>query len=231
MTDFSLVVPFYNEEANLPEVPRALAAALDEAGVDYELITVDNGSRDGTGALLAGLASQNPRVRPLRVEVNEGYGWGVLNGLRAARGEYVAWMGGDGQIAPADVVRTWQTMVDLAPDLAKVRRVRRGDGWKRILVSQFCNMLFPLLFPVTSRDINGTPKIMRRELCESLDLQSKDWFIDAELMIKLGYRGARILELPVVFLAREKGSSSVRVSSIFEFLANIWRARTQGDLK
>ena len=226
--ELSIIVPLYNEEANLPRVPAEIAAALDRDGIDYELVLVDNGSWDGTGRLLEEMHRANPRIQVVRVEQNQGYGWGVINGLGAARGECAGFMGGDGQIHAEDVVRVYRLLKAEGCDLAKVRRVERYDGWNRRVVTTLCNLLFPLLFPVRTRDINGTPKIARADLLRSLRLQSKDWFIDAEVMIKLGRRGARVAEVPVEFLARGRGSSNVRWTSIVEFLFNIARALTWG---
>lgn len=232
----SLVIPLYNEEANLPAVPAALIDALTHAAVDFELILVDNGSRDGTGAVLDRMAAADPRIRVVTVPVNEGFGWGVICGLGACRGSAVGYMGGDGQNAPEDVVQVYRLLRERHLHLAKVRRVARHDGWKRRLVTTFCNALFPLLFPVRTTDINGTPKIMRADVCRALRPRSRDWFIDAEIMIKLGARGGSYGEIDVAFLPRAGGTSNVRWRTLLEFLLNIarfalepWRWRPSPD--
>ncbi|MHB2018504.1 MAG: glycosyltransferase family 2 protein [Candidatus Xenobia bacterium] len=226
----SLVVPLYNEEANVVTVAQALLGALRTGPDAFELVLVDNGSRDGTGRLIDELMAKHPEVRKVRVEVNQGYGWGVLCGLQSAVGAHVGFMGGDGQIDPIDVVALWRRAVTQQVDLAKVCRMRREDGWKRRVVTFFCNLIFPLVFPVRTRDINGTPKILRREVYEGLHLRSKDWFLDAEVMIKCGRLGCRIDEMPVTFLARAGGQSNVRLTTLWEFLLNIARARWGGGL-
>jgi glycosyltransferase involved in cell wall biosynthesis len=226
--ELSLVIPLYNEKANVPRVPADIAATLDEAGIDYELVLVNNGSRDDTGHRLAALAATNPRIQVVTVPVNQGYGWGVLCGVEQARGHFVGFMGGDGQIRAEVIPHVFALAKSGHVDLAKVRRVTRGDGPARQAVTFCCNLLFPLLFPVRTRDINGTPKIARGDLLRSLQLRSKDWFIDAEVMIGLGQRGARIGELDVDFLPRDGGSSNVRWTTIVEFLRNIWRSWRAG---
>jgi len=228
LTDLSVIIPFYNEADNLPAVPRNIARALEAARVDFEVLTVDNGSHDRTGDLLRALSDEQPAIRVVTVARNEGYGWGVLSGLREARGEYVGFMGGDGQIAPSDVVRTWRRLQDDRLDFCKATRVVRKDGWRRRLITTLTNMIFPLLFGVRTRDINGTPKMFRASYLPELDLRSKDWFLDAEVMIKLTRLGARMGEVPVTFLPREKGSSNVRFSAIWEFLRNIARVLLGG---
>lgn len=223
--ELSLVIPLYNEQDNLPTVPATIIGALEDADIDYELVLVNNGSADRTGQMLDDMAARNPRIRIVTVQVNEGYGWGVQCGLAACRGSAVGFMGGDGQIRPRDVVRTYKLFREKHVHLAKVRRVTRHDGWKRRLVTFCCNGLFPLLFPVRTWDINGTPKIMRAEVCRALRPVCKDWFIDAEVMIKLGARNGTFAEVDVEFLQRGGGSSNVRLISLVEFLLNILRFR------
>jgi glycosyltransferase involved in cell wall biosynthesis len=225
--ELSLVIPLYNEEANLPTVPAAIVGALEDADIDYELVLVNNGSADRTGAVLDDMAAGNPRIRVVTVAVNQGFGWGVISGLAACRGSAVGYMGGDGQIRPQDVVRVYRVLRERHVHLAKVRRVVRRDGLARRVVTTFCNALFPLLFPVRTWDINGTPKIMRAPVLRALRPESKDWFIDAEVMIKLGARKGTFAEVDVEFLARREGASNVRWVSLLEFLVNILRWRME----
>lgn len=219
----SLVLPLYNEESNVEVVAGDLLSTLRAAGLDFELVLVDNGSRDGTGRLIDRLGAANPEVRKVAVAVNQGYGWGILQGLRAATGDVVGYMGGDGQTDPGDVVRVYRKLVDEDLPFAKARRVRRHDGPIRILITLLANVLFMLLFRLRTTDVNGTPKLLRRELYESLDLESRDWFVDAEVMIKCARRGVKFGEVPVTFGARERGSSNVRFATLVEFLKNIAR--------
>ena len=206
-----------------------IAAALEADGIDYELVLVENGSADGTGRVLDEMSRANPRIQVVRVIRNQGYGWGVIHGLGAARGEFSGFMGGDGQIRADDVVRVYRLLRQEGCDLAKVRRVERHDGFKRRVVTTLCNLLFPLLFPVRTRDINGTPKIGRTEMLRSLRLRSKDWFIDAEVMIKLGRRRGRASpRCPSSSWRGGAAPPNVRWTSIVEFLVNILRALFSG---
>lgn len=219
----SLVVPLYNEEENVTPVATALLQALRGTGIPFELILVDNGSRDGTAPAIDALRESCPEVRKVTVEVNQGFGWGVLQGLAAAKGDLVGYMGGDGQIDPSDVVRVVRRLERGDVPLAKVRRVRRQDGFLRLLVTLAANLLFRLLFGLRTTDVNGTPKIMRRALYQELDLRSRDWFVDAEVMIKCRRRRVPLAEVDVTFLPRERGTSNVRLSTLAEFLGNILR--------
>jgi len=136
-----MVMPLYNEERNIPQVIPELVAEFEKEGVDYELVLVDNGSRDATGNLLAGLARENPRLKVVTVEVNQGYGWGIISGLRQAQGHYIGYMCADGQISPRDVVRVYQRLLEGDCDLAKVWRTERYDGALRRINSAIYNSI------------------------------------------------------------------------------------------
>jgi glycosyltransferase involved in cell wall biosynthesis len=226
--ELSLVIPLYNEAPIVQSVIERIVEALETSSCVYELILVNNGSTDDTAGALGHCARRFPRVRIVNVEKNEGYGQGILLGLRQARGEYVAYMSGDGQIQPHDVVRVYQAMVSEGHPVGKVSRVVRKDGWIR-RINSFCyNGICRLLLGVDTRDMNATPKVISRELLQRLDLCSKDWFIDAEFMLKIHWLGCGIVDLPTEYLARPHGKSKVRVSAMWEFLGNIASVRWAG---
>jgi glycosyltransferase involved in cell wall biosynthesis len=224
----SLVLPLYNEADGVRATVASLTAALGGAGLAYELVLVNNGSTDDTAAVLREIEAAYPTVRVAHVAVNDGYGWGILCGLREAKGDVIGFMCGDGQIADEDVVRVCRRMLDENLDLCKVSRVVRRDGPQRRVMSAVYNAFFRLLFGGHYADINGTPKLMRRTRYERLDLKSRDWFIDAELMIAAARERWRVGEVAVTFTAREQGSSNVRLTTSFEFVRNMLRYRLRG---
>ncbi len=218
----SLVVPFYNEEKNVRGVVSGLASSFDDASTDYELILVNNGSADKSPQILEDLARERPnRIKVVHVPVNHGYGWGIISGLRLASGKFVGYMCGDGQVKPADVAKVFDSIKNGDCDLAKVKRITRRDGLVRKILSTGYNLLFLLAFNVKTLDVNGSPKVLRRELLETISPTSKDWFIDAEIMIKAKCLNLRIAEIPVEFLRREEGRSHVAFSTILEFVQNM----------
>lgn len=226
--ELSLVIPLYNEEDGLRKMALDMLAEFRRSAVRCELVLVNNGSRDGTGDILKQLAQEFREIRVVHVPVNLGYGWGIICGLRAATGPILGFMCGDGQIMPEDVVRVHRQLVEHNLDLCKVVRVVRTDGLQRKVMSLVYNILFRGLFGLRSQDINGTPKLMRHGCYEALSLMSKDWFIDAEAMIKASRRGYRIGEVPVEFHPRENGHSHVKLTTALEFLKNMVRYRISG---
>lgn len=221
---FSLVMPFYNEEEGCRRTISELYEALELSKVDFEIVAVDNGSTDRTPGLLSEMSQEFPKIRVVSVFPNRGYGWGILRGLASCEGQSVAYMGGDGQVAPADVVSLLNLYRTGCVDMAKVRRIKRGDGLTRAGISVIFNLLFSLATGYLESDTNASPKILERSRLTELKLKSKDWFLDAELMMKVRSQTWRVVELDVHFLPREAGSSYVRPGTLLEFLKNLFRA-------
>jgi len=218
----SLVIPFYNEEKNIRGVVSGLVNSFENSSIDYELILVNNGSIDESPKILEDLAKEKPnRIKVAHVLVNQGYGWGIINGLKLASSEFIGYMGGDGQIKPRDVLRVFNCIRNENYDLVKVKRAVRKDGIIRRFLSTVFNFLFLVSFNVKTLDVNGSPKVLKRELVKIICPTSKDWFIDAEIMIKAKYLNLSVAEVPVEFLRREEGKSHVKSAVILEFAKNM----------
>jgi len=226
----SLVMPCYNEEAIVTHTATRLIGAFRSAELRLQLVAVDNGSKDRTGEILRALAEQYPEVTPHRVDVNQGYGFGVLSGLPDAVAPWVGIIPCDGQVDPADVVQLYEaaaasgTMV-----IAKVRRRFRLDGLRRKLISVSYNVFVRLLWPrLQSIDLNGSPKLFPRDLIPRLQLTSKGWLLDPELMIKAHYMGVPVMEYNIFARMRGAGVSHVRPAAMLEFFGALLAARFTG---
>ncbi len=224
--ELSVIAPCYNEAEALSYSMPPLLAELDRLGVPFELLLVDNGSSDGTGKAIDALAAVHACVRRVDVALNRGYGAGVRAGLAAALGNRLAFLGADGQVPAGDVGEVLRRALSAPPGtLVKALRRTRGDGLLRWTVSRGYNLLYGAFLPVSSRDLNATPKVLHRSDLEALALSSDDWFLDAECMIRAGERGLAVVEVPVRFLPREAGRSHVRPSDVVSFLRHLlaWR--------
>ncbi len=226
----SLALLFYNEEENVLGVVTGLKEALDAEKADYELLLVNNGSSDRTPSLIRELSGHDPRLKAVTVEKNLGYGWGAIQGMLSAEGEWVGFMAGDGQVDPADVVRLYRE-TKRSYDLVKVRRAYRQDGFIRGVISDVYVMTFCLLFDLPFYDINATPRVFRRRWLAPLDLRSRDWFLDAEIMLKAGILGFAIKEVTIVFRRRKGGRSNVRPRTVLEFIFNILKFRLGREIR
>jgi glycosyltransferase involved in cell wall biosynthesis len=223
--ELSIVIPLYNEEDNAAPVLKDIDYALKTALKAYEIIAVNNGSIDNTGLVLKKLEQEIPSLKVITVPVNQGYGWGILAGLKESSGSYVGFMCGDNQVEPAALIDVYNKAVNECLDLCKVRRIKRHDGAVRKIITFFYNIICPFLFSISAGDLNGTPKVFKRAVFEKLGLVSKGWFIDAEIMIKCARLGCRIGEVPIVFKKREKGSSKINPKAVIGFLKEMFRYR------
>lgn len=221
--DLSLVMPCYNEEDCLEFTVPPVVEAFSEAGINLQVVLVDNGSTDRTSEVIDRLITSGLPITKGVVPVNRGQGLGFLTGFNLCRGRYVGYMCADGQVAPKDVIVTYRVLLQATePTLAKVRRLYRPDSWVRKVVSIFYNATMQVVFVgMPCLDVNGNPKIMPANILRLMELTSQDWFLEAEVMLK-----ARHLRLPVIEInakgqAREAGHSHVRFAAILEFIRNI----------
>ena len=225
--ELSLVMPCYNEEDVVAETITQLQSAFEGAGHRLEIVAIDNGSTDRTGEILCELASASPALIVHRVEVNRGYGSGLLSGLSLASAPWIGIICADGQVDPSDVAKLFDGAMRIkTPKLFKVRRRFRMDGFARKVVSITYNMITAVIFPgLGSIDVNGNPKILPREYLDRMQLESQDWFLDAEIMIKARRLGLPVHETNVFAQMREGGSSNVHLSTCLEFVLNLLRYR------
>ena len=231
--DISIVMPAYNEEEIVAYTVRRLAHAFDSAGYKLQLVVVDNGSRDRTGEIIRQLAEEIPTVVPHQVERNEGYGFGVTSGFPLCTARWIGWIPADGQVDAEDVVRLYEALAATnGKCLAKVRRRFRMDGLVRKVVSISYNAFVWLLWPTLgSLDLNGVPKILPREVLGAMQIKSKQWFLDPEIIIKAHYMGIRVMELNVFARIRGGGLSHVRASTCWEFFRGLLIFRFSPGIK
>jgi glycosyltransferase involved in cell wall biosynthesis len=219
----SLIMPCYNEESIVGYTIPKLSEAFGEAGYQLELVAVDNGSVDRTGEIIQDLAIKDNTIVHHRVDVNQGYGYGILSGIPKCSAKWIGFIPADGQVDAEDVVKLYEAIA--ASDgyvLGKVRRRFRMDGLNRKIISVAYNVFIRMLWwRLGSIDINGVPKILPREVLLGMDLRSKGWLLDPEIMIKAHYMGLRILELNVFARMRGSGLSHVRAATCWEFFRNL----------
>jgi dolichol-phosphate mannosyltransferase len=217
------VMPCYNEEEVVAGTVHDLLSAFARAGRRLELVAVDNGSRDRTGEILAGLALRHPNVVVATVAVNQGYGNGLLAGIPRCSAPWVGVLCADGQVGADDVVKLFESAArSPVPRLFKVRRRFRMDGWRRKVTSILYNLVAAGMFGgLGTIDVNGNPKILPRACLERMRLESKDWFLDAEMMIKAKRMRLPVLEVNVLGHARGGGASNVHPSTCWEFAKNL----------
>jgi glycosyltransferase involved in cell wall biosynthesis len=221
--EVSFIMPCYNEQEVIPYTIPQLCDAFAKAGHKLELVACDNGSSDRTGELIHEFVAKGLPVVHHRVEPNEGYGNGVLKTIAVCSAPWIGIIPADGQVDAEDVARLFDAVKHTdGKVIGKVRRRFRMDGPLRKIVSVIYNALVFCLWPnLGSIDINGSPKIIHRDVLRRLDLESKQWFLDPEMMVKAHYLGVRVLEMNVFARMRGNGLSHVRASTCWEFFTKL----------
>jgi len=223
----SACAPAFNEAGNVARVVRGLDETLRGAGVDYEIIIVDDGSSDETPQILSDLRAEVAVLAVVTHETNEGYGKSLRDAFAAAAEDYVFYTDGDGQFDLAQ-------MADFLPLLdganaAVGYRVGRAEGPLRRFFSWGYNLLVRVLFGLSVRDVDCSFKFLPRRELQSLQLYSDKFFIDTELMVKLRRAGVPVLERGVRHLPREHGRSTVSPAHVFTTIGEI--VRLLGEFK
>jgi glycosyltransferase involved in cell wall biosynthesis len=220
-----VVLPAFNEEQSIrPAVERALEV-VPTLAEDYEIIVVDDGSTDETGAVLADLlAESQPRLRVLRHRRNQGYGAAIRTGFANARSELVFYTDSDSQFDIAELA--WFLPLIEDHDVAIGFRVYRYDTVLRCIMSWCYNRVVRILFRVRVRDVDCAFKLFRREVLDKLILDSTDFFVDTELVARARKWNFRIVEKGVRHYPRLAGETTVQASDVprtLRTVARMWR--------
>ena len=225
---FSLVVLCYRSGQSIIPFVERLQRTLSRLNFSWELVLVGNyieGSDDETPQVVKKLAESSDNIRTVIRPKQGMMGWDMRMGLDAARGTYIGVIDGDGQFPPESIIACLLKCELEDLDLTETYRVIRDDGVYRRIISTVYNALFSLLFGFKVRDINSKPKIIRRDKYELLQLESDDWFADAEIIIRARELGLKIGETPVHFTINDNRGSFVKPKAILEFTSNLLRYR------
>lgn len=221
----SVVIPAFNEEANLEACHRELVPVLEGLGRPFEVIVVDDGSTDRTFEVLTGLAAADPRLRLIRFRRNAGQTAALDAGFKAALGEVVATMDADLQNDPRDIPRL---LAQLGPyDAACGWRVRRQDPWIKRVSSRIANAVRNRLTAEAIHDTGCSLKAYRRECLARLKLyRGMHRFLPTLLKLE----GFRVVEVPVNHRPRRAGRSKYSIGNrlwagLADLLAVRWMMR------
>jgi glycosyltransferase involved in cell wall biosynthesis len=222
----SYFFPAHNEAENLESLVVEALEALPALADEFEIIVVDDGSRDATPSIADRLASAHPDVvRVVHHETNLGYGAALRSGLRAARHDLVCFTDGDRQFRVADLGRLLDV---LGPDVDVVAgyRIQRADPLIRTIYARLYRLANRIFFGLRVRDIDCACKLFRRTALEGLRVESGGAFFSAELLIKLQAANRRIVEVGVPHHPRTAGSATgARPSVVWRAVRDFWLLR------
>lgn len=204
----SVIIPLLNEEENVEPVTKEIGDALRAAEIPYEIICVSNGSTDRTEEIVANISRHDPHITGIYLK-ERGYSLAITTGFKAASMALLTIVSGDGQVDPADLIKAYRIMEQTDADVVKPRRTHRADGWHRTFLAASQTILLKILFGLPGWDIDGPPKILKRDFAEKLKLESREFFIDPEIMIKTKRAGGRMVEVDVGWRERTRGTPFV----------------------
>lgn len=202
----SVIVPAYDEGGNIEDVVREAAGALARLRIESgEIVLVDDGSRDGTRAIMNRLASEQPGVRVVGHDTNRGLGAAIRTGLDAARGDVLLWVPGDGQYAVADLLQGLPLVASAGVVIGL--RHTRGD-LARGVISRGFHALIAMLFRFDASRMSGLFMI-RRSMLERLGPRSTDVFLNYEIPLLCVRNGYPVAHVDVRVRPRRTGASKV----------------------
>jgi dolichol-phosphate mannosyltransferase len=234
--DFTVVVPVFNEEGAVEALAREIAAAFD--GLAYEMIFVDDASRDGVRAVLLALREELPQLRVIAHARNAGQSRAIRTGVLASRGSIIVTMDGDGQNDPADALRLARRLAEAAPQLGLIggERASRQDNLGKRVSSRLANAVRRRLLCDQARDSGCGLKAIRREAYLRLPYFDHQHRFLPALVIREGYE---VAFEPVGHRPRQTGASKYTNlgrlwASLWDMMGVVWlrgRARSPGEVE
>ena len=202
----SVILPAYNEAQVIANTVSTVHFVLDGWKVDFEIIVVNGGSTDQTGAILAALAARDPRIRFVTHPVNQGYGAALVSGFAAATKELIFFMDADGQFDISDL-QTFFLFIDRY-DAVIGYRIDRQDSWMRKLNAWGWRLLIGWVLGVHVRDVDCAFKLLHTDFLRQHPLETRGAMINAELLYTLKQAGGTYKELGVHHLPRQAGRAT-----------------------
>jgi|GEM_PF-444479 len=220
----AIVLPAYNEQECIVDAVQDCLEFLPRCFERYEVVCVDDGSRDETAALIRGLErAHDGRVRGVYFEKNRGYGAAIVAGFRAADADLLFFTDSDRQFDITELEPAVELLEEEGVDAVFGFRVYRYDSVIRCFTSWVYNRLVRILFGVKVRDVDCAFKLFRREVIDRMDVACTDFFIDTELVARTAKLGFRSTEMGVRHLPRTAGRTTVHPGHIPRTLMTVAR--------
>jgi glycosyltransferase involved in cell wall biosynthesis len=206
MDSISIVIPAFNEEANVKETLQEVAAVIRGLGLEAEIILVNDGSQDCTGEIACQMIDEIPYLHVIENQPNLGYGGALKTGFAAARNDLIAFFPADRQFRFQEIQK-WMAISPEA-DIVCGYRQKRQDAFMRRMNAWGWNLLVQALFGYLSRDVDCGFKLFHRRMLSKVCLFSDGAMIDTEFLASARARGLSKVEVPVTHLPRPNGIST-----------------------
>jgi glycosyltransferase involved in cell wall biosynthesis len=222
----SYFFPAHNEAENLRGLVEEALATLPSLAEAFEIIIVNDGSRDETRTIADELAAAHPAVRAVHHATNLGYGAALRSGFAAARHDHLAFTDGDRQFKVADLGRLIDRLQAGDADAVVGYRIQRADPLVRTVYAKLYRLANLIFFGLKVRDVDCACKVFRRSALEGVNVESGGAFFSAELLIKLRARGRRLVEVGVPHYPRTAGSpTGAKPQVVFRAVRDFWALR------
>lgn len=225
----SVFLPAYNEEANLKRTAKNVVDNLNKNVSTWELIIVDDGSKDKTGQIADDLAKKDKRIRVIHHNPNQGYGGAFKSGLYAGKYPWISFIDSDGQFDFAEISRFISTQKKTDADMVIGYYMGRKVSFVRKLNSKIWQAIVWILFGLNVKDIDCGFKLISKKIVDKIEpLQStRGAFISSEFLIKAKKAGFKIVEIGVQHFPRKYGEATgaklnVIIQSFID-LFTLWR--------
>ena len=206
-TGLSIFFPAYNDAGTIASLVITSVKVAATLTPDYEVIVINDGSRDLTPQILDELARVYPEVKVVHHQKNRGYGGALRSGFTTASKEFIFYTDGDAQYDPSEMVLLWERACAGDVDLVNGYKISRSDPFHRILIGRCYHHTVKMLFGLRVRDVDCDFRLMRRSIFTRIQLEKNSGVICLELMKKIHDAGFRIAEVPVHHYHRAYGKS------------------------
>lgn len=221
--ELSVVMPAYNEENGIEEVVRESVEVLSKICNQWELIIVNDGSKDRTEEILRKLEEEIKNLKIVSYYPNKGYANALREGFRKAKYQYIFYTDADGQFDLSEISNYFHLIYE--NDMVVGYRLKRNDPLIRKFTSRVYNLMQRFYLGIKVKDINCAFKIFKRSFLEEIPLISEHFLIDAEFFLRAKERGKRYVEVPVCHRERKEGRSTVKFKTIFQTLKEMRRLK------
>lgn len=226
LAELSYFFPAHNEEANLRGLVEEALATLPALAERFEILIVNDGSKDATPTIADELAAAHPEVRAVHHPVNLGYGAALRSGFANARFDNLAFTDGDRQFKVADLGRLIDRLSSGKADAVVGYRIKRADPLVRTVYARLYRLANRIFFGLKVRDVDCACKLFTRRSLEGVNVESGGAFFSAELLIKLRARGRRVDEVGVPHYPRTAGSpTGAKPQVVFRAIRDFWALR------
>jgi len=220
----SAFFPAYNDDVTIQSMVLEMDYILRELCPDYEILVIDDGSKDDTGKLLDKLSLSLPRLRVIHHEQNKGYGGSLQTGFKEAKKEWIFYTDGDGQYDIKEITALAEHTD--AADFITGYKINRSDSLLRIVIGKIYHFINKHLFGLKVRDVDCDFRLIKRNIVGDIEFRTATGFFPVELVRRCQDKGAKIVEVPVHHYYRKvAGSQFFKINNILKVaqaMKNFW---------